>query len=77
MSITFYKETKNLKIRVADEVENGCMQTVICDFLFPERSMRPWEVADPWLTLEEGLEEEEAEREVDCLRQLILEVMTS
>ena len=55
------------------------MQTVICDFLFPaERSMRPWEVADPWLTLEEGLEEEEAEREVDCLRrQLILEVMTS
>ena len=56
------------------------MQTVNCDdFLFPERSMRPWEVADPWLTLEEGLEEEEeAEREVDCLRrQLILEVMTS
>ena len=48
-------------------------------FLFPERSMRPWEVADPWLTLEEGLEEEEAEREVDCprRRQLILEVMTS
>lgn len=46
-------------------------------FLFPERSMRPWEVADPWLTLEEGLEEEAA-REVDCLRrQLILEVMTS
>jgi len=37
LCITFKKTraTHSFKICVADEVENGCMQTVLCDFLFP------------------------------------------